>query len=1167
MAPRRKEFGEGPGTARTRAARNQRDSPPRITCHAAVETKMATKKHEQVAMSAAPSPHAAQGTTPSQPPKARRSRGISLARRMTKEGLTAAEVLDQVKWQKRPAKISGADGEVVFKMDDAEVPADWSQLATDVAVSKYFRKAGVPNQAGGLGSETSVRQIVKRVAHTLRTAGEELGGYFNTAADAETFEAELSYYLVHQIGAFNSPVWFNCGLKHEYGIDGSGGNFAVDLATGKAYLTPDAYSRPQVSACFIQSCNDDLDSIFNLVHDEARVFKYGSGSGTNFSRLRGKTEQLSGGGTSSGLMSFLEVLDRAAGATKSGGITRRAAKMVVLDADHPEIRDFIGWKSREEKKVAALIQGGFSSDFNGEAYRTVSGQNANNSVRISDKFIEAVEKDSQWETRARTNGEVVERMSARQLWGEIAEAAWKCADPGLQYDDTINKWHTCKATDRIYASNPCSEFVFLDDTACNLASLNLLKFLKEPAGSARGGTGDRGHFDVESYQAACRIFFLAQEIAVDLASYPTKRIAERSFQFRPLGLGYANLGTLLMVEGLPDDSDGGRAVAGAITAVMTGEAYALSAEMAGTKGAFHGYAQNRESMLEVMRMHRDSVNNIDHELAPRDLLAAAHECWDRAVALGEVHGYRNAQSTVLAPTGTIGLLMDCDTTGVEPDFALIKFKKLAGGGSFKIVNQSVPRALKKLGYGPAEVQAIVDYVRGTATLKSTPDFQPKELVARGLVESEVGKIEKSLESVFDLRAAFAAHVLGAACLTRLGLEANAKGAVVLRKLGYLDAQIDAATLLVCGRQTVEGAPFLKPAHYPVFDCANRCGPLGTRYIAPMGHVRMMAAVQPFLSGAISKTINMPADATVAEVEQIHHQSWRLGLKAIAIYRDGSKLSQPLSAGDNPTALTLPLPKEASALAETLKSVLPELTAEQAQQMAEAAFGSKVQRAPIPTELALSARRRLPSKRHGLTQEAKVGGNKVFLRTGEYADGGLGEIFIDMHKEGAALRSVMNCFAMLVSIALQYGVPLEVLVEQFVFTRFEPQGPVQGHDRVKFATSIIDYVFRALGVEYLGRDDLAHVSPEAAATTPTSNMGAEPGVQTVSPATVAKAAQKPPSLVPERQVAAGRKGVAAQDEFLGKLSGDAPFCDGCGHITVRNGTCYKCLNCGSSMGCS
>ena len=1106
-----------------------------------------------VAMPAGATPPMGRATTTpasTEPPKPRRTKGLPVPRRVTRDGQTAAQVFEEVEWTRRPAKISGADGEVVFKMDDAEVPSAFSQLATDVAVSKYFRKAGVPHSISPSGSETSVRQIVRRVAHTLRTSGEEMGGYFATPADAEAFEAELTYFLVHQIGAFNSPVWFNCGLFHEYGVKGSGGNYAVDLETGTAHVTTDAYARPQVSACFIQSCNDDLDSIFNLVHDEARVFKYGSGSGTNFSKLRGKMERLSGGGTSSGLMSFLEVLDRAAGATKSGGITRRAAKMVVLDCDHPEIRDFIQWKAREEKKVSALIAGGYPSDFNGEAYRTVSGQNANNSVRIKDRFIEAVQNDAVWETTSRTSGEVVEKLSARELWREMAQAAWQCADPGLQFDDTINKWHTCKATDRIYASNPCSEFVFLDDTACNLASLNLLKFQDERSGK----------FDVEGYKHACRIFFMAQEIAVDLASYPTKRIAERSHQFRPLGLGYANLGTLLMVEGLPYDSDAGRAMASSITAIMTGEAYALSAEMAATKGTFQGYALNRESMLEVMRMHRDAVNTIDHELAPREMLAAAHDCWNRAVLLGELHGYRNAQATVLAPTGTIGLLMDCDTTGVEPDFALIKFKKLAGGGSFKIVNQSVPRALKKQGYAPAEVQAIVDYVRGTASLKTVPDFAPAELEARGLLPAEIGKIEKSLESVFDLRASFAPHILGAPCLSRLGLDAGAKGKVVLAKLGYSEAQIDAATLVVCGRQTVEGAPFLKPAHYGVFDCANRCGPLGTRYIEPMGHVRMMAAAQPFLSGAISKTINLPSDATVDEVEKIHTDSWRLGIKAIALYRDGSKLSQPLSAGDN--LPKVPLPKDAREMAEALLKVIPELTRDQAQRMSEAAFQAK----SVPAPLASSARRRLPSKRHGLTQEAKVGGNKIFLRTGEYEDGALGEIFIDMHKEGAALRSVMNCFAMLVSMALQYGVPLDVLVEQFVFTRFEPQGPVQGHDRVKFATSIIDYVFRALGVEYLHRDDLAHVTPEEAAETPKSAQTADPvqvvpAPAAVSPAALAKSAQKsnPPNPA--------RRAVSAQDAQLGKLSGDAPFCDTCGHITVRNGTCFKCLNCGNSMGCS
>ena len=1115
---------------------------------------MAAKgKNDPATMSASPAGEAqnpAAAGRASTPPPARRTRskGLPVPRRMTGEGQSADDVLETVEWTRRPAKISGADGEVVFKMDDAEVPAAWSQLATDVAVSKYFRKAGVPTKSG---AEESVRQLVRRVAHTLRTAGEETGGYFATAQDAETFEAELTYMLVHQIGAFNSPVWFNCGLFHEYAIKGSGGNYAVDLANGKAYMTEDAYTRPQVSACFIQSCSDDLDSIFSLVHDEARVFKYGSGSGTNFSKLRGKMERLSGGGTSSGLMSFLEVLDRAAGATKSGGITRRAAKMVVLDADHPEIRDFVQWKLREEKKVGALIAAGYAADFNGEAYRTVSGQNANNSIRISDKFVSAVQKDGVWETTARTTGEVVDRLSARELWKEIAQAAWQCADPGLQFDDTINRWHTCKATDRIYASNPCSEFVFLDDTACNLASLNLLKFL-DP---------ETGVFDVEGYKHACRVFFLAQEIAVDLASYPTKRIAERSHQFRPLGLGYANLGTLLMVEGLPYDSDGGRAVAGCLTAIMTGEAYALSAEMAAVKGPFQGYAPNRESMLEVMRMHRDSVGNIERDLAPADLLAAAHDAWDRAVRYGEQHGYRNAQATVLAPTGTIGLLMDCDTTGVEPDFALIKFKKLAGGGSFKIVNQSVPRALRKLGYAPAQVQAIVDYVRGTATLKSIALFKPEELEARGLSPAEIGKVEKSLESVFDLRAAFAAHVLGGACLSRLGLAADARGKQVLAKLGYTDAQIDEATLTVCGRQTVEGAPFLKPEHYPVFDCANRCGPLGTRYIEPMGHVRMMAAAQPFLSGAISKTINLPNEGTVEEVEKIHFESWRLGLKAIALYRDGSKLSQPLSAGKAKDApASMPLPKNAAEMVAALRTLIPELTEEQAQRMSAAAFAAK---ASASEQLPNSARKRLPSKRAGITQEAKVGGNKVFLRTGEYGDGTLGEIFIDMHKEGAALRSVMNCFAMLVSIALQYGVPLDVLVEQFVFTRFEPQGPVQGHDRVKFATSVIDYVFRALGVEYLKRDDLAHVTPEEAAETPKSAQTADPVAIEASPAAKAKAAQKSSSAPPSP----ARRAASAQDELLGKLSGDAPFCDTCGHITVRNGTCYKCLNCGNSMGCS
>src|SRR5882762_4228201 len=1057
--------------------------------------------------------------------------GLEFSRNFTKPGRNP---FDEVEWEQRTIEIRNDKGNTIFLQKDVEVPTTWSQTATNIVTSKYFH--GKPNT---VQREHSVRQLIARVGETIVRWGEE-GGYFGSPESREIFRDELTHLLLAQKMAFNSPVWFNVGVQR----------------------------KPQCSACFINSVQDKMESIMELAKTEGMLFKWGSGTGTNFSTLRGSREALSGGGTASGPVSFMRGFDAFAGVIKSGGKTRRAAKMVILNVDHPDIPEFIDCKVKEERKARVLIERGYDSSIDGEAYSSIFFQNANHSVRVTDEFMQAAEEDLAWWTRNVTDGKPADQFRARSLLRRMAESAWNCGDPGIQYDSTINRWHTCKATDRIYASNPCSEFVFLDDTACNLASLNLLKFLREEGGSAdrRAGAGAEasggktGKFDVEGYKHACRVFFLAQEIAVDLASYPTKRIAERSQQFRPLGLGYANLGTLLMVEGLPYDSDEGRAYAGAITAVMTGEAYALSAEMAASKGPFQGFSHNRESMLQVMRMHRDSVQNIDLDLAPAELLAAAHEVWNRAVALGEQHGYRNAQATVLAPTGTIGLLMDCDTTGVEPDFALIKFKKLAGGGSFKIVNQSVPRALKKLGYSAAQVQAIVDSVRGTATLKGVAEFSPAELESRGLLPAEIAKVEKSLESVFDLRAAFAPHVIGPAALQRLGLEAGSKGKQVLAKLGYTDEQIDAATLVVCGRQTVEGAPFLQPEHYPVFDCANRCGPLGTRYIEPMGHVRMMAAVQPFLSGAISKTINLPQDATVEEVEKIHWESWRIGLKAIALYRDGSKLSQPLSAGDQ--APKLPLPKDAKEMAQALQKLIPDLGKDRAQRMAEVAFEAKA--AAAPAQLAASVRRRLPPKRHGITQEAKVGGNKVFLRTGEYNDGELGEIFIDMHKEGAALRSVMNCFAMLVSIALQYGVPLEVLVEQFVFTRFEPQGPVQGHDRVKFATSVIDYVFRALGVEYLKRDDLAHVTPEEAAETPKSAQTADPLVpapHAASPANAAKAAQR--SNPPDPARAAAR----AQDELLGKLSGDAPFCDTCGHITVRNGTCYKCLNCGNSMGCS
>lgn len=919
---------------------------------------------------------------------------------------------DSLDYRKATSKIQDTDGSTVFEMKDVEVPISWSQLAVDILVSKYIRKAGVPHT----GHEISVRQVIRRIAHSLHQAGIEMG-YFDEKT-GPVFEEELSYLLLHQIAAFNSPVWFNLGLWHEYQIGGSGGNYAWDPAAMRVVETKDAYSRPQCSACFIQSVDDDLMSIFQLMKNEARLFKYGSGTGTNFSEVRGRQEKLSGGGTSSGLMSFLEVFDRGAGATKSGGTTRRAAKMVCLDMDHPEITDFITWKSREEKKVAALIAAGYSADFNGEAYHTVAGQNSNNSVRVSDEFMRAVDQGSKWSTRMRTTGEVCETYEARTLWKMIAEAAWACADPGLQYDSTINDWHTCLNTDRIYASNPCSEYMFLNNSACNLSSINLVKFLQ-----ADGG------FDVEGFRQACRLLIVAQEILVDLSSYPTEEIAKNSHDYRPLGLGYANLGTLLMIKGLPYDSAAGRAWAATITAIMSGTAYTVSAEQAGVMGPFSEYGKNQSSMLRVIRKHRDAVAQIETAQVPSEMLQAAQEDWDRALSLGEKYGYRNAQVTVLAPTGTIGLLMDCDTTGVEPDFALVKYKKLAGGGYFKIVNQSVSLALRNLGYFQEQIDEIIRYVLGT----THPD----------------------------------------------GTEA------------------------IPGAMTIEGAPHLKEEHLAVFDCANKCGSRGQRFISPMGHIRMMAAVQPFLSGAISKTVNLPHETTVDEIERIYYQGWKMGLKAIALYRDGCKLSQPLSTQSKKEDQKIP------------------------------AQADHVQVSPSSP-----VRRKLPSKRMGFTQEASVAGHKVYLRTGEYGDGALGEVFIDMHKEGAAYRSMMNCFAISVSLGLQYGVPLREFVDKFTFTRFEPSGIVDGHPNVKIATSVIDYIFRVLGMEYLGRTDFVQVKPS------------------VEPGNLAK-----------DSVQAANSVSLSLDQQLAEMMGDAPPCDGCGHTTVRNGACYKCLNCGNSMGCS
>ncbi len=1076
------------------------------------------------------------------------ARGVQFNRYWTTSGKNP---LDEIEYTKRDSVITNPDGSVVFQMKEVEVPLTWSQLATDIIVSKYFRKRGVP----GVGYETSARQVVYRIAHSIREAGDNLGNYFATTEDADAFEAELSYMMIQQIGAFNSPVWFNCGLGQVYGIEGSGGNYAWDIQSNSIAPTKDAYSQPQCSACFIQSVDDDLMSIFELAKNEARLFKYGSGTGTNFSRLRGRQEKLSGGGTSSGLMSFLEVLDRGAGATKSGGTTRRAAKMVCLDLDHPEIVDFIGWKSREEKKVRALIKQGYSADFNGEAYKTVAGQNSNNSVRVPDDFMFAYLNDGEWQTKMRTTGEVCETLKARDLMRQISQAAWECADPGVQFDTTINKWHTSKATGRIQGSNPCSEYMFLDDSACNLSSVNLMK-LYNP---------ETGIFDVEGYRHACNVFLTAQEILVDYSSYPTAQIAQNSHDYRPLGLGYANLGTMLMVNGTPYDSDEGRAICSAITAIMTGQAYATSAEIAKSKGAFPGYAKNRESMLDVIRMHRDAAYQINAGACPSYLLTAAKEDWDSALSLGEQFGYRNAQATVIAPTGTIGLLMDCDTTGIEPDYTLVKFKKLAGGGYFKIVNQSLPMALKRLGYSEKQISDIITFVKGTSSLVGVPHINTESLRAKGFTDEDLSKVEAGLPGVFDLHFAFSGFTLGEEAMRRFGFtpeQYKAPGFNLLKALGFTNDQIEAANIHICGKMTVEGAPHLRDEHLPAFDCANKCGKYGTRFIAPMAHVTMMGAAQPFISGAISKTINMPNESTIEEIEKLYIESWRLGLKACALYRDGSKAAQPLNSKSD----------------EDKKE-------------------DKAESQPIAAQPAIAAspvlrRKRLPLKRPGFTQEARVGGQKVYLRTGEYPDGSLGELFIDMHKEGAAFRSMMNCFAIAVSLGLQYGVPLQEYVDCFTFTRFEPNGIVE-HPNIKMATSVIDYVFRLLGMEYLGRTDFVQVKPsdtteadlalsvkakEVVNEKPlpkgldvaqrqfvsTSERTKTVSMKPAAPAPVASE-KVTPLVVSKASTVQTTSGAVSQ--YQSSFMGDAPFCDQCGHTTVRNGSCYRCTNCGNSMGCS
>lgn len=1119
--------------------------------------------------------------------KPQSEKGLRFSRQFTKDGVSP---FDMFEYDYRTSIIKNPSGEVVFQMDNVEVPKQWSQIATDILAQKYFRKAGVPKEDGTTGRETTVKQVAHRLAHCWRVWGERYD-YFASANDAQIFYDELIYSILNQACVPNSPQWFNTGLHEVYGITGKPqGHYYVDAKDGQLKKSQNAYERPQPHACFILSVNDDLvneGGIMDLWVREARIFKYGSGVGTNFSSIRGEGEKLSGGGTSSGLMSFLKIGDRAAGAIKSGGTTRRAAKMVCLDLDHPEIEKFINWKVEEEDKVAALIAAGYPSDYEGEAYRTVSGQNSNNSIRIPNEFFKILDEDGEWELKGRNDGRVMKKVKAKKLWEDITYAAWRCADPGTQYDTTINEWHTCPQGGPIRASNPCSEYMFLDNTACNLASVNLRRFFDEQSNT----------FNVAGFEHTCRLWTVVLEISVLMAQFPSKEVAQLSYDYRTLGLGFANLGSMLMVSGIPYDSEEARGIAGAITAIMTGVAYKTSAELASILGAFDKYEENKEHMLRVMRNHRAAAydaadayegieikpQGINAKYCPDYLLKAATKAWDDAVQLGEKYGYRNAQTTVIAPTGTIGLVMDCDTTGVEPDFALVKFKKLSGGGYFKIINQSVPQALRNLKYNESEIEEIVAYAKGHASLDKAPFINTKTLLEKGFIQEDIDKLNKALGAAFEISFVFNTHTLGETCLERLGFKPEQYNDYtwnLLEALGFTDEEIEAANIYICGTMTVEGAPYLKEEHLPVFDCANKCGQLGQRYIHAHGHIRMMGAAQPFLSGAISKTINLPNEATKEDIADSYRLSWELGLKACALYRDGSKLSQPLSnKSDKKKKLSDAVSEETAAslaadistMVDMGKLTIDELLDEMNKRVQNSADTT------LKRQLAMIVERRsLPAKRRGFNQKAKINGQTLFLRTGEYSDGTLGEIFIDMAKEGATMRSMLNCFAIAISIGLQYGVPLEEYVEKFVFTRFEPSGMVE-HPNIKSTTSIVDFMFRSLAYEYLGRNDLVHVldKPEV------QNLGNEewdestptigerkPELSEVRVIGGAKApAETAPAKAHHRTMHKKTEGMDAVNAAAKSMQSDAPACNTCGHITVRSGTCYKCLNCGNSMGCS
>ena len=1188
------------------------------------------------------------------------------------------DVYKNLKFKTTSSEIKNPDGTIVFSAPEIEVPGNYSQVAADVIAQKYFRKAGVPAYLKKVkesnvpewlsrsepdedkletipederyGAEISAKQVFNRLAGTWTYWGWK-GGYFSSEKDAKVYYDEMRYMLASQMGAPNSPQWFNTGLHWAYGIDGpSQGHYYVDYKTEKLVKSKSSYIHPQPHACFIQSIKDDLvneGGIMDLWVREARLFKYGSGTGTNFSNLRGNNEELSGGGKSSGMMSFLKIGDRAAGAIKSGGTTRRAAKMVTVDVDHPDIEEFIDWKVVEEQKVAALVAGSkstakhlgavmeacnideyekddlydtkinkklkeavlnarsvmipenyiqrviqfakqgfkeiefktYDTDWDSEAYLTVSGQNSNNSIRVTNDFLKKVENNSDWELIRRTDGKVFKKVKAKELWDKITEAAWACADPGLQYDSTINEWHTCPQEEKINASNPCSEYMFIDDTACNLASLNLIKFSKK-----------NKRLNINAFEHACRLWTLTLEISVMMAQFPSKEIAQKSFDYRTLGLGYANIGGLLMSWGVPYDSDEGRAICSSISAIMTGISYATSAEIAKELGPFSKYKLNSKDMLRVIRNHKRAADGfkdgydsltinpvplVREDCPSEDLPNAASKAWEKALKDGEKFGYRNAQTTVIAPTGTIGLVMDCDTTGIEPDFAMVKFKKLAGGGYFKIINQVVPEALQNLGYDNKQISDIKNYVLGTGSLKNCQSISHSALKEKGFKEEQINLIENSLESAFDIKFVFNQFTLGKEfCKNILKIsedQLNDFSFDMLNFLSFTKEEIDAANIHVCGSMTLEGAPHLNEEHLNVFDCANVCGRIGKRFLSVDSHIRMMAAAQPFISGAISKTINMPNNSSIEDCSDAYMLSWKLCLKANALYRDGSKLSQPLN----------------SSLIEDEDINDEEVITEKTTKVVE----------KIVERVLRAEREKLPHRRKGYTQKAIVGGHKVYLRTGEYEDGKLGEIFIDMHKEGAAFRSLMNNFAIAVSIGLQYGVPLEEFVEAFTFTRFEPQGIVTGNDTIKMSTSILDYIFRELAISYLDRNDLGHVDVNNIDTSPT-------GVGVRGDETTHKVASRG-FVRRELKVVSGggadnvsvlqtknyldtyeneitdindenetnevlvKQNSTISKEIEAKIKGfEGEACGECGNFTlVRNGTCMKCNTCGATSGCS